>query len=363
MKINFIDLQAQYQKYKDEIDKEVLEVFASAQFIGGEKLNSLERNLAVYTGSKHAIGCSSGTDALLLALMALGVGPGDEVVTTPFTFISTAEVIALLGAKSVFVDIDEQSYNIDPAKIESHITDRTKAIIPVSLYGQCADMDAINDIAAKYEIPVIEDACQSFGATYKGKKSCNLSTIGCTSFFPSKPLGAYGDGGAIFTNDDELASKMRMLLNHGQNERYKHKYVGINGRLDAVQAAILDVKLRHFEREVELRDHIGARYSDLLEDADVITPKIAQDNTSVYAQYSIRVNEREEMIAKLGEHGIPTAVHYPVPLHLQEAFAYLGYTEGDFPISELVSKQIMSLPMSAYLSEAEQDFVVRAIKG
>ncbi len=363
MKINFIDLQAQYQKYKEEIDKEVLEVFASAQFIGGEKLNSLERNLAAYTGSKHAIGCSSGTDALLLALMAIGVGPGDEVITTPFTFISTAEVIALLGAKSVFVDIDEQSYNIDPTKIESHITDRTKAIMPVSLYGQCADMDAINEIAAKYELTVIEDACQSFGATYKGKKSCNLSTIGCTSFFPSKPLGAYGDGGAIFTDDDELAAKMRMLLNHGQNERYKHKYIGINGRLDAVQAAILDVKLKHFDREVELRDHIGTRYSDLLEDADVITPKIAQGNKSVYAQYSIRVQEREEMIEKLGEQGIPTAVHYPVPLHLQEAFAHLGYTEGDFPISELVSKQIMSLPMSAYLSEAEQDFVIHAIKG
>lgn len=363
MKINFIDLQAQYQKYKEEIDKEVLEVFASAQFIGGEKLNSLERNLAAYTGSKHAIGCSSGTDALLLALMALGVGPGDEVITTPFTFISTAEVIALLGAKSVFVDIDEQSYNIDVTKIESHITERTKAIMPVSLYGQCADMDAINEIAARYELPVIEDACQSFGATYKGKKSCNLSTIGCTSFFPSKPLGAYGDGGAIFTNDDELAEKMRMLLNHGQNERYKHKYIGINGRLDAVQAAILDVKLRHFDREVELRDHIGTRYSDLLEDADVITPKIAEGNRSVYAQYSIRVQEREEMIAKLGEQNIPTAVHYPVPLHLQEAFAHLGYTQGDFPISELVSKQIMSLPMSAYLSEAEQDFVINAIKG
>ncbi|HEY9203833.1 MAG TPA: DegT/DnrJ/EryC1/StrS family aminotransferase [Sulfurimonas sp.] len=363
MKINFIDLQAQYQAYKDEIDKEVLEVFASAQFIGGEKLNSLERNLATYTGSKHAIGCSSGTDALLLALMALGVGAGDEVITTPFTFISTAEVIALLGAKSVFVDIDEQSYNMDPKKIESHITERTKAIMPVSLYGQCADMDAINEIAAKYELPVIEDACQSFGATYRGKRSCNLSTIGCTSFFPSKPLGAYGDGGAIFTNDDELATKMRMLLNHGQNERYKHKYIGINGRLDAVQAAILDVKLKHFDREVELRDHIGTRYSDLLEDADVITPKIAEGNRSVYAQYSIRVEEREEMIAKLSEQGIPTAVHYPVPLHLQEAFEHLGYREGDFPISELVSKQIMSLPMSAYLSEAEQDFVVRAIKG
>lgn len=363
MKINFIDLQAQYKKYESEINSEVMEVFNSAQFIGGEKLNTLEKGLEAYTGAKHAIGCSSGTDALLLALMALDIGEGDEVITTPFTFIATAEVIALLGAKSIFVDIDEESYNIDPSKIEAVITDRTKAIIPVSLYGQCADMDAINDIAKRHNLMVIEDACQSFGASYNDKKSCNLSTIACTSFFPSKPLGAYGDGGAIFTSDDELATKMRMLLNHGQNERYKHKYIGINGRLDALQAAILNVKLKHFEEEARLRDEIGTRYSDLLEDADVITPKIAQGNISVYAQYSIRVKDREAMVAKLSELGVPTAVHYPVPLHLQEAFKYLGYSEGDFPISELVSTQIMSLPMSAFLSEAEQDFVVAAIKG
>lgn len=363
MKINFIDLQAQYKKYESEINSEVMEVFNSAQFIGGEKLNTLEKGLEAYTGAKHAIGCSSGTDALLLALMALDIGEGDEVITTPFTFIATAEVIALLGAKSIFVDIDEESYNIDPSKIEAVITDRTKAIIPVSLYGQCADMDAINDIAKRHNLMVIEDACQSFGASYNDKKSCNLSTIACTSFFPSKPLGAYGDGGAIFTSDDELATKMRMLLNHGQNERYKHKYIGINGRLDALQAAILNVKLKHFEEEARLRDEIGSRYSDLLEDADVITPKITQGNVSVYAQYSIRVKDREAMVAKLSDLGVPTAVHYPVPLHLQEAFKYLGYSEGDFPISELVSTQIMSLPMSAFLSEAEQDFVVAAIKG
>jgi UDP-2-acetamido-2-deoxy-ribo-hexuluronate aminotransferase len=363
MKINFIDLQAQYKEYKKEIDSEVLEVMSLAQFIGGEKLNLFEKNLAAYTGSKHAIGCSSGTDALLLSLMALDISAGDEVITSPFTFISTAEVIALLGAKPVFVDIDEESYNIDPSKIEDAITERTKAIMPVSLYGQCADMEAINDIAKKHNLSVIEDACQSFGATYYDKKSCNLSTIGCTSFFPSKPLGAYGDGGAIFTNDDALAEKMRMLLNHGQNERYKHKYIGINGRLDAIQAAVLNVKLKHFNKEVRLRDEIGSRYSDLLEDSDVITPKIAPNATSVYAQYSIRVKDREAMIEKLNKKEIPTAVHYPVPLHMQEAFKYLDYKEGDFPISELISKQIMSLPMSAYLSEAEQDFVVQAIKG
>lgn len=363
MKINFIDLQAQYRAYKSEIDSEVLEVMSSAQFIGGEKLNALEKNLSIYTGAKHSIGCSSGTDALLLALMALDIGVGDEVITTPFTFIATAEVIALLGAKSVFVDIDEESYNIDPSKIEDAITSKTKAIIPVSLYGQCADMDTINEIANRHNIVVIEDACQSFGASYNGKKSCNLSTIACTSFFPSKPLGAYGDGGAIFTSDDELASKMRMLLNHGQNERYKHKYIGINGRLDAIQAAILNVKLKHFENEVKAREEIGSRYSDLLEDAAVITPKIAPNNSSVYAQYSLRVKDRESMIAKLSALEVPTAVHYPLPLHLQEAFKYLGYKEGDFPISELVSKEIMSLPMSAYLSESEQDFVATAIKG
>ena len=363
MKINFIDLQAQYRAYKEEIDREVLEVFSSAQFIGGEKLNKLENSLAMYTGAKHAIGCSSGTDSLLLALMALDIGVGDEVITTPFTFIATAEVISLVGAKAVFVDIEDETYNIDTTKIEAVISDRTKAIMPVSLYGQCADMDAINEIALRHNLPVIEDACQSFGATYNSKKSCNLSTIGCTSFFPSKPLGAYGDGGAIFTSDDELAQKIRMLLNHGQNERYKHKYIGINGRLDAVQAAILNVKLKHFDKEVTERDEIGARYSDLLEDAEVITPKIADTNTSVYAQYSIRVKDREAMVNKLKEKDIPTAVHYPVPLHLQEAFQNLGYKKGDFPVSEEISEQIMSLPMSPYLSELQQDFITDAIKG
>ena len=363
MKINFIDLQAQYLAYQTEIDSEVLEVFSSAQFIGGEKLTQLENSLATYTGAKHAIGCSSGTDSLLLALLALDIGIGDEVITTPFTFIATAEVIALLGAKAVFVDIESETYNIDATKIEAAITSKTKAIMPVSLYGQCADMDAINEIAAKHSLPVIEDACQSFGATYNSKKSCNLSTIGCTSFFPSKPLGAYGDGGAIFTSDDELATKIRMLLNHGQNERYKHKYIGINGRLDAVQAAILNVKLKYFDKEVTARDELGARYTDLLEDADVITPRIADTNTSVYAQYSIRVRDREALVAKLSAKDIPTAVHYPVALHLQEAFKNLDYHKGDFPISEEISQQIMSLPMSPFLSEIHQDYIADAIKG
>jgi len=362
MKINFIDLQAQYRAYKEEIDREVGEVMATAQFIGGPKLQKLEKDLAAYTGTQHAVGCSSGTDALLLSLMALDIRPGDEVITTPFTFIATAEVIAFLGAKSVFVDIDETTYNIDAALIEDAVTERTKAIIPVSLYGQCADMDAVNAVAAKHGLPVIEDACQSFGAEYKGKKSCNLSTVGCTSFFPSKPLGAYGDGGAIFTSDDALAAKLRMLLNHGQNERYRHKLIGINGRLDAIQAAVLNVKLAHFDDEVAARQRIGAAYSEKLAGANVVTPKVMDDRTSVYAQYSVRVENRETLARALNEKGIPTAVHYPMPLHLQEAFAPLGYKRGDFPVSERVSDEIMSLPMSPYLTEEQQDYIVAALK-
>jgi len=362
MKINFIDLQAQYQAYKEEIDREVGEVMTAAQFIGGPKLQQLEAGLAAYTGARHAIGCSSGTDALLLALMALDIKAGDEVITSPFTFIATAEVIAFLGAKAVFVDIDEATYNIDAALIEDAVTERTKAIIPVSLYGQCADMDAINAIAAKHGLPVIEDACQSFGAAYKGGKSCHLSAIGCTSFFPSKPLGCYGDGGAVFTDDDALAEKIRMLLNHGQNERYKHKYIGINGRLDAIQAAVLNVKLAHFDEEVEARERIGAAYSEKLAGTAVVTPEIKPDRTSVYAQYSVRVKNREAVAGALNAKGIPTAVHYPMPLHLQEAFASLGHKRGDFPVAERVSDEIMSLPMSPYLTAEQQDFIVAALK-
>jgi len=360
--INFIDLQAQYQEYKGELDTAVLEVMASTQFIGGAVLQTLEADLAAYTGATHAIGCSSGTDALLLALMALEIGPGDEVITTPFTFIATAEVIALLGAKAVFVDIDIQTYNIDPTLIEAAITDKTKAILPVSLYGQCADMDAINAIAAEDALPVIEDGCQSFGATYKGKKSCNLSTIGCTSFFPSKPLGAYGDGGALFTSDDVLAAKIRMLLNHGQNERYKHALIGINGRLDTIQAAVLGVKLTHFDSEISRRDHIGTRYTKLLDETTLVTPHIAEGNSSVYAQYSVRSTRREELIAYLQKRDIPVAIHYPMPLHLQEAFASLEYSKGDFPVSEKVSEEILSLPMSPYLTPEDQDYITIAIK-
>jgi UDP-2-acetamido-2-deoxy-ribo-hexuluronate aminotransferase len=359
--MEFINLKAQYAAYKNEIDEKVLGVFGSGQFVMGKEVDALEAELAAYIGAKHAISCASGTDALLLALMALDIGAGDEVITTPFTFIATAEVIALLGAKPVFVDIDEQIYNMDPSKIEAAITAKTKAIMPVSLYGQCADMDEINAIGAKHGITVIEDAAQSFGAEYKGKKSCNLSRIGCTSFFPSKPLGCYGDGGALFTGDDALATKIASIRIHGQSERYVHKYVGINGRLDAVQAAITRVKLSHFDEELAKRAEFGARYLELLGALDVVTPFTKDDRTNVYGQFSVRVKNRDSVMKKLGELGVPTAVHYPRPLHLQECFAPLGYKVGDFPICEKVSNEIMSLPFSAFLTEAEQDTVADAL--
>lgn len=362
MQIPFIDLKSQYELYKEEINTEILDVLNSTQFIMGPQVTKLEENLALYTGAKYAYACSSGTDALLLALMAIDIQPDDEIITTPFTFIATAETIALLKAKPVFVDIDETTYNIDPKRIEEKITSRTKAIMPVALYGQCADMDEINAIAQKHNLVVIEDACQSFGAEYKGKKSCNLSHIGCTSFFPSKPLGCYGDGGAIFCSDEALAAKIKSLLNHGQGKRYEHKYIGINGRLDALQAAVLNVKMNHFDAEVAKRIEVGERYSALLKDADVITPKVMSDRNSMYAQYSIRVKNRESMMQKLNDKGVPTAVHYPIPLHLQEALSYLGYKKGDFPISERVGTEIMSLPMSPFLTQEQQDFVVNAIK-
>lgn len=364
MKINFIDLKAQYEKYQEEINKEVLEVMASAQFIGGDKLNNLEKSLAQYCEVDHAIACSSGTDALLLALMALDIKEGDEIITTPFTFIATAEVIAFLKATPVFVDIDENTYNIDHNKIEEKITSKTKAIMPVSLYGQVANMDEINTIASKYNLCVIEDAAQSFGATYKDKKSCGLSHIACTSFFPSKPLGCYGDGGAIMTNDEEIAQKIRILLNHGQNERYNHKYIGINGRLDTIQAAVLNVKLKYFDEEVSKRISIGQKYIEELKNVKGIkTPTVLEDRTCVFAQFTLLCENREEIAQKLSQKEIPTAIHYPKPLHLQEVFEYLGYKIGDFPISEKISKSVISLPMSPFLNENDQNYIIETLKG
>jgi len=362
-KINFIDLQAQYNLYKKEIDLAISNVLEEARFIMGPQILELEKNLENFTGSPNAITCSSGTDALLLALMACGVGPGDEVITTPFTFIATAEVISFLGAKPIFVDIEEITYNIDPSQIEEKVTNRTKAIIPVCLYGQPADMDQINEIAEKYKITVIEDACQSFGSKYKDKMSCNLSTLSCTSFFPSKPLGCYGDGGAVFTDNEEMAEKIRSLRVHGQTKRYHHKYVGVNGRLDTIQAAILNVKMDHIEEEIIKRHEIADRYTENLKYVDnLVVPYVKEDRTSVFAQYSIRVKDREKVVEKLKEAGIPTAIHYPKPLHLQEAYADLGHNEGDFPVSEMISQQILSLPMSPFLSQEDQGYVIRNIE-
>ena len=359
MKINFIDLQGQYRKYKNEIDEQIAQTLDSSAYIGGQKVALLEENLARFSGAKHAIACSNGSSAIFISLLALGIGRGDEVITSPFTFFATAEMIALTGAKPVFVDIDEKTYNIDPSLIQAAITPKTKAIMPVSLFGQIADMKRINQIAAKHGLTVIEDAAQSFGAKQEGARSCSLSKLATTSFFPAKPLGCYGDGGAIFTSDDELAQKIKILLNHGSKERYFHSAIGINGRLDAIQAGVLNVKLKYFDDEIARRQEVAARYEQNLK--NVVTPFVESGNTSVWAQYCIRVKDRARMLEICAQKGVPTGVYYPLPLHLQEVFKDLGYKKGNFAVSERVSEDIMALPMSAFLSEQEQDYVIEVI--
>lgn len=357
MKIDFANLQYQYQLYKTEIDNAIHGVLDKSNYIMGEEVTQLESSLEEFTGAKYAITCSSGTDALLLAMMTLDIKPGDEIITTPFTFIATAETIALMGAVPVFVDIDEKTYNMDPSKIEKKITNRTKAIMPVSLYGQPADMDTIQTIATNHNLKVIIDGAQSFGSTYNGKTDSNLGNISTTSFFPAKPLGCFGDGGAVFTNDEELAKKMKQLRVHGQNKRYHHKYIGMGGRMDTIQCAIVNVKLKHYKKDLDLRQEVAIKYTKALQDKDLILPHIDEKATSAFAQYSVRVKNRDEVQAKLKDQGIPTAVHYPMPLHLQECFEYLGYKEGDFPISEIVSNEIMSLPMNPYVADKEIQYI------
>src|SRR5690554_5780605 len=320
--MQFIDLAAQQARIKQKIDANIQKVLAHGQYILGPEVSELEEKLAAFTGAKHCISVANGTDALQIAQMAfgIGIGPGDEVITPGFTYIATAETVALLGAKPVYVDVCPKTYNLDPQKLEAAITPKTKAIIPVSLYGQCADFDAINAIANKYGIPVIEDAAQSFDASYKGKKSCNLTTVACTSFFPSKPLGCYGDGGAIFTNDDELAVVLRQIARHGQDRRYHHIRVGVNSRLDTLQAAILLPKLEIFAEEIQLRNQVASNYTQLLNEAGVdTTPFIEEHNISAWAQYTVRVKNRDAVQQKLQEAGIPTAVHYPIPLKIGRA--------------------------------------------
>lgn len=359
--MQFIDLAAQQARIKDRIDAGIQKVLAHGKYILGPEVGELEEKLASYTGARHCITVANGTDALQIALMVLGVGPGDEVIVPGFSYIATAETVAVLGAKPVYIDIDPSSYNMDASKLEAAISARTKAIIPVSLYGQCPDFDEINAIAEKHGLHVVEDGAQSFGATYHGRKSCNLSSIGCTSFFPSKPLGCYGDGGAIFTNDDELAKLLRQTARHGQDRRYHHIRVGVNSRLDTLQAAILLPKLELLDEEIALRNEVADRYSQLLGDRDDIgTPAVKSWNTSTWAQYTIRVQNRELVQERLKQSGVPTAVHYPIPLNKQPA---VRDDEAFVPEGDLAAEQVMSVPMHPYLTEREQELVVQAILG
>ncbi|KZY73994.1 aminotransferase DegT [Oleiphilus sp. HI0071] len=362
MKVDFANLQHQYQLYKAEIDARIQAVLDKSNYIMGEEVAELEQELEKFTGAKHAITCSNGTDALVLALMAMDIQPGDEVITTPFTFISTGESIAFLKATPVFVDIDPLTFNIDPNLIEAAITEKTKAIMPVSLYGQPADMNEINAIAKKHSLKVIIDGAQSFGSTYKGQSEVNHGDFYTTSFFPAKPLGCYGDGGAVFTNNDEYAEKLKMLRVHGQNKRYHHKYIGIGGRLDTIQAAVLLAKLPRYADEIAARQSVALMYNEQLSDSSAAgaftLPQVKADRTSVYAQYTLRVKNRESLQAKLKEQGLPTAVHYPMPLHLQECFDYLDHDKGSFPLAEKASAEVMSLPMNAFLGVSEIDLIV-----
>ncbi|WP_275540938.1 DegT/DnrJ/EryC1/StrS family aminotransferase [Idiomarina tyrosinivorans] len=350
--MEFIDLAAQQARIKDQIDSGIARVLAHGKYILGPEVQELEEKLADYAGTKYCITVANGTDALQIAQMALGIGPGDEVITPGFTYIATAETVALLGAKPVYVDIDPKTYNLDPTLIEAAITDKTKAIIPVSLYGQPADFDKINAIAAKYKIPVIEDAAQSFGATYKGRKSCNLSTIACTSFFPSKPLGCYGDGGAIFTNDEELAVVMRQIARHGQDRRYHHIRVGVNSRLDTIQAAILLPKLAILDDEIRLRNEVAKNYGVLLSEVNVdLLPQVDDQSISAWAQYTIQVNDRKAVQEAFKSANIPTAVHYPIPLNRQPAVAD---NSNILNIGDSLAEKVLSLPMHPYLKSSSQ---------
>ena len=360
MKLPFSDLKSQYRALQPRIQARIDRVLEHGQYIMGPEVRELEERLAAYTGRKHCVTVASGTEALLISLMALGIEPGDEIITTPFTFVATAEVIVRLGARPVFVDIEADTCNINAGLVEAAITAKTRAIMPVSLYGQPADMDTLNAIAERHGLPVIEDAAQSFGAEYKGRKSGNLSAIGCVSFFPSKPLGCYGDGGAILTSDDALAEACREIRVHGQQKRYRHSRIGVGGRMDTLQCAVVLAKLERFDWEVERRGQIGAAYNRLLDQAGVQRVWQRPDRTSVFAQYSIFVPERETLQKRLHEAGIPTAVHYPLPLNEQPAYKALCCAECT-PIARAVARKVMSLPMSAYLDSDSQGQIVNHI--
>ncbi|MFQ3786972.1 DegT/DnrJ/EryC1/StrS family aminotransferase [Halomonas sp. A29] len=357
--MNFIDLAAQQARIKPQLDAAIQTVLAHGRYVMGPEVAELEQRLADYVGVAHCIGCANGTDALQIALMALDIGPGDEVIVPGFTFIASAESIVLAGARPVYADIDPHTYLLDPARVEAAITPRTRAIMPVSMFGQCADMEAIDALARNHDLAVVEDAAQSFGATRHGRRSCGLSRIACTSFFPSKPLGAYGDGGALFTDDNTLAEAIRLVARHGESSRYHHTRIGMNSRLDTLQAAILLAKLALFDEEVALRQQTAARYDRLLGEAGFAkAPRIAPGNTSVYAQYSIRVPRRDEVRVHLSEVGVPTAVHYPLPLSHQPAVAD---PDCRLPVTESVCQEILSLPMHPYLEAEQQKRVVDAL--
>ena len=353
-------IKQQYAAYKNQIDHAIQDVLHEGCFILGAQVRELEQKLTDYVGVKHCIAVSNGTDSLKIALMALGISIGDEVITVPFTWISTVEAIALVGAKPVFVDIDPVSYLIDIEQIKAAITPKTKAIIPVSLFGQVPDFNALENIAKKHGLYIIEDGAQSFGATQKGRRSCSFSTIGSTSFFPTKPLGCYGDGGALFTNDDLLADKMRAIRNHGSFERDHHLYIGTTGRLDTIQAAILIVKMIYFEEETRIKNLIAKRYDEQLKEYCQI-PKIMEDNTHVYAQYTIRSAKRDKLLESLLGKGVPARIYYPTCIHEQPAFAYLNYQKGLFPEAEKASQEVCSLPLHPWLTPEEQDLVIETV--
>lgn len=362
MTLHMVDVVGQYRKIKTELDAAVHKVLDSGQFILGKEVGEFECQIAGYLGVKYAIGCASGTDALQVAMMALGIGPGDEVITTPFTFVATTETILLLGAKPVYVDIDARTFNIDPTRIEPAITERTRAIIPVHLYGQAANMDPIMAVARKHNLRVIEDAAQALGAAYKEKKVCTFGDIGCISFFPSKNLGAFGDAGMVVTNDQQLAERMKMITVHGSKTRYYHDMLGLNSRLDTLQAAILSVKLKYLDEWNETRRKAARRYDELLQDTPVTVPYVAAHCTHIFHQYTLRAPKRNALADHLKAKAIPHAIYYPVPLHMQKAFAVAGKRKGDYPIAEQAAEEVISLPMHTELTEEQLVYIVDAIR-
>lgn len=362
MKLQMVDVVGQYNTIKADVDAAVHAVLDSGQFILGKTVGEFECDAAGYLGVRYALGCASGTDALQIAMMGLGIGPGDEVITTPFTFVATTETIVLLGARPVYVDIDPATFNIDPARIAGAITPRTKAILPVHLYGQAADMDPIMEIARKHRLFVIEDSAQALGASYRGRKVCTFGDVACISFFPSKNLGAFGDGGMVTTNDGALWERMKMIASHGSKTRYEHDLLGVNSRLDTLQAAILKVKLRHLDRWNAARRRNAERYTALLAGTPVIPPPVAPDREHIFHQYTLRAPRRDALAEHLKARGIPHAIYYPIPLHLQKAYSGLGGKKGDFPVTEQAAAEVLSLPMHTELTDEQLVFITGAVR-